>query len=642
MSFTQFANLDFDQIKISIKDYLRANSNFTDFDFEGSNFSVLIDALAYNTYITAFNSNMIVNESFLDSAALRENVVSLARNIGYVPRSKTAAKAEVRFTVPTTSSSPLLTLEAGLVCVGTVSNSSYVFSISENITRPILGGSATFGTTTDPIKVYQGSLLTKEWTVDGSTNQRFILDNPNIDTSTLVVYIKNINDTGLGREYSKVDNILNLRKDSEIYLIQEVQDEKYELLFGDNIFGRKLQSGSVVTAKYIITDGKEGNGPTSFDFQGTFVDASNNRVIPSTTVSVTTVAPARNGDEIENIASIKYYAPRLYSAQYRAVTARDYESIIREIYPNTESVAVVGGEELTPPQFGKVFISIKPKNGTFVSEFDKQSIKNKLKGYSIAGINQEIMDLQVLYVELDSYVYYNSPQVTNVDDLKTSIINSLYQYSQNVDNNRFGGRFKYSKIVQIIDRVNDSITSNITRVIIRRDLPVLINQYAQYELCFGNQFHFEPNVYNIKSTGFTVFGSNDIVYLTDVPNVDPVTGKLDGSNVGVLSIVAKTSTNEIRVVNKSVGTVNYATGEIILTTINITSTVKPNNIIEIQAYPQSNDVVGLKDLYVTFDVSKSRINMIRDVIASGEDISGIVFTRDYYTSSYSNGKLERE
>jgi hypothetical protein len=641
MPFTQFSNLDYDQIKTSIKDYLRANSNFTDFDFEGSNFSVLIDTLAYNTYITAFNSNMIVNESFLDSASLRENVVSLARNIGYVPRSRKAAQAEIRFNVNTTSTNPLLTLEAGLVCVGAASNSSYVFSISENITRPILNGVASFGTSTDPIRVYQGSLLTKQWTVDGSIIQRFILENPNIDTSTLVVYVKGINDTGLGREYFKVDNILNLKKDSEIYLFQEVQDEKYELLFGDGIFGKKLDNGTIITAKYIITDGTSGNGPTVFDFQGTFVDGSNVRVIPSTGVSVTTVAPARNGGEIEDIASIKYFAPRLYSAQYRAVTPRDYESIIHDIYPNTESVSVVGGEELDPPQFGKVFISIKPKNGTYVSDFDKGVIKNKLRDYSITGVGQEILDLQVLYVELDSTVYYNNAQVSNIDDLKTSVINSLYEYSKSVDINKFGGRFKYSKIVQLIDRVDDSITSNITKIIIRRDLPALINQYAQYELCFGNKFHIKPDGFNIKSTGFTIFGSTEILYLTDSPKTNDQ-GKLDGSNMGILSLITKTTTEASRVVLKSIGTVNYATGEIILNTINITSTVAPNNIVEIQAYPESNDIIGLKDLYISFNVSKSRINMIRDVIASGEDISGVVFNRDYYTSSYSNGQLERK
>ena len=405
MPFTKFTNLDFDQIKTSIKDYLRANSDFTDFDFEGSNFSVLIDTLAYNTYITAFNSNMVVNESFLDSATLRENVVSLARNIGYTPRSRTAARAHITISVPTSAASPTLTLQAGLVCVGTANESTYTFSIPENVSTTINGGVATFGTTASPIEIYQGTFLTKQFVVDGSLDQRFILDNSFIDTSSIVVYVKGPSDTGLGREYQKVDNIIRVERTSEIYLLQEVQDEKYELLFGDGIFGKKLENSSVITVTYIVTDGKDGNGPSEFSFSGTFRDASNNPVIPSGSVTLTTVQSAMNGGEIEPVSSIKYFAPRLYSAQYRAVTSRDYEAIIQQIYPNTESVSVVGGEELSPPQFGKVLISIKPKNGDFISDFDKETILSKLKQYSLTGINQEIIDLKILYFEIDSSIF---------------------------------------------------------------------------------------------------------------------------------------------------------------------------------------------------------------------------------------------
>ena len=330
------------------------------------------------------------------------------------------------------------------------------------------------------------------------------------------------------------------------------------------------------------------------------------------------------------MSSIKYFAPRLYSAQYRAVTSRDYEAIIGTIYPKTESVAVIGGEELDPPQFGKVQISIKPKNGTYVSDFDKLQIKNKLKSYAIAGINSEIIDLKVLYVEINSTIYYDSSKVSDHLNLKSLITNSLSQYSNNVEMNKFGGRFKYSKLNQLIDRVHEGITSNITKVIIRRDLKASLNTFAQYELCFGNRFHINPAGFNIKSTGFTVSGSSKTVNLTDVPNKN-ADGSLDGSNMGTLSVVSTNDKNEQNVIKKDVGTVDYKKGEIILNTINITSTVAQNNIIEIQAFPESNDIVGLKDLYLSFDVSNSKINMVRDVIASGEDVSGVVFTRDYYT-----------
>ena len=640
MPFTKFTNLDFDQIKTSIKDYLRANSNFTDFDFEGSNFSVLIDTLAYNTYITAFNSNMIVNESFLDSATVRENVVSLARNVGYVPRSRTSAQATISFDVTTSGNTPTHTLQAGLVCVGSSNDSSFVFSIPESITTTttqltdnagnIISSTSSF----NDIVVYQGTYLTKTFTVDGSLDQRFILENSFIDTSTIVVTVKGVSDDGVGREYRKVDNILNITDTSEVYLIQEVTDERYELLFGDGIFGKKLDNDSVISVSYIVTDGADGNGSASFSFAGSVVSSSNQVQVPSSTPNIRTTSSASNGGNIESIDSIKYFAPRLYSSQYRAVTARDYESIIQTIYPNTESVSVVGGEELDPPEFGTVSITIKPKNGEFVSDFDKTQILSKLKGYSLTGINQKILDLKLLYVELESFVYYDLSKVTTVSNLKTRIINGLTTYAKSVELNKFGGRFKYSKVLNVIDKIDDAISSNITRVIIRRNLKALVNQFAQYELCYGNRFHINPNGRNIKSTGFTIAGQTDLLYFTDIPNKNS-NGGLDGSGKGVIAITKKDGE---QLVVASAGIVDYIHGEVILNTINITSTEKSNNIVEIQAFPESNDILSLKDLYLTFAVDNSQINMVKDTITSGEQISGVGFN---VTSSYSNGVLTR-
>ena len=648
MPFTHFTSLDFDQIKAQIKDFLRSNSNFTDFDFEGSNFSVLIDTLAYNTYINAFNANLVANESFLDSATIRENVVSLARNIGYVPRSRTAAIATIKIgdiNLGTTNDSTprFLTLRSGLVCVGNSENTTYRFSIPDEITSSRVRdiGGTSFAQFNEPISIYQGTLLQRVYRVDTSQDQRFIIDSPGIDSSTLRVFVKGVSDVGLGRKFSMVDNVLNLTKTSEIYLAQEVQDEKYEILFGDGLFGKKLENASVITARYIITDGEEGNGPSNFSFQGTITKSDGTLFTPSDNVTITTITNASNGAESEDVSTIKYFAPRLYSAQYRAVTPRDYETIIQKIYPQTESVAVVGGEELDPPKFGQVQISIKPKNGSFISDFDKSQIRNKLKSYSIAGINSEIVDLKILYVELNSTVYYNPAQVASASNLRTDIISALTDYSNNIEINKFGGRFKYSKLNILIDRVDNGITSNITKVIIRRDLKALLNQFAQYELCFGNRFYINPAGYNIKSTGFTLSGTSSIAYLTDVPNKD-ASGNLDGSMKGTISVVSKNNKNQQVVLIKDAGGVDYKKGEVILNTINIASTVTQNNIIEVQAYPESNDVVGLKDLFVSFDVSNTSINMVKDVIASGEDVSGVVFTRDYFTSSYSNGVLERK
>ena len=533
------------------------------------------------------------------------------------------------------------------MCVGAANNTTYRFSVSQPLHAAIKNGVASFGTAADPVSVFQGTVLEVQFLANNSIDQRFLLQNPNIDASSIRVFVSGPSDTGMGREYSMIDNVLNLDKTSEVFFIQEVQDEKYELLFGDGYFGKKLETNSVITVRYIVTDGSESNGASAFNFQGVFSDKDPNTtpnpptVIPTSGITINTVNGATNGADMESVNSIKYFAPRLYSAQYRAVTPRDYEAIIQSIYPRTESVAVIGGEELDPPQFGKVQISIKPKNGTYVSDFDKQQIKQKLKSYAIAGINSEIIDLKILYVEIDSTVYFNTAQVSNADNLRTKILGSLRDYSKTVDINKFGGRFKYSKILQLIDRVDSSITSNITTLKIRRDMKVLLNQFAQYELCFGNKFHINPAGFNIKSTGFTLSGSGDTVYITDVPN-KTADGNLDGSGKGVLSVIARNQKEELKVVAKSAGVVDYTKGEIILNTLNITSTVAANNLIEIQAFPDSNDVVGLKDLYLSFDVSNSKINMVKDVIASGEDVSGVVFTRDYYTSSYSNGDLERK
>ena len=331
MPFTQFTSLDFEEIKVQIKDFLRSNSNFVDFDFEGSNFSVLIDTLAYNTYINSFNANLVANESFLDSATIRENVISLARNIGYVPRSKTAATATVRIAdinVGTTndSTTKFLTLRSGLVCVGSAENTTYRFSIPDNVTstRVVDIGGTSFAQFDNPITIHEGTYLSRTYRVDTSVSQRFIIDSPNIDSSTIRAFVSGPADVTIGRKYNMVDNILNIDKNSEIFLAQEVQDEKYEILFGDGLFGRKLENNSVITVRYIVTEGETGNGASNFSFQGTFTKSDGTIFTPSDSVTVTTVSNASNGAEVEDVSSIKYFAPRLYSAQYRAVTPVSY------------------------------------------------------------------------------------------------------------------------------------------------------------------------------------------------------------------------------------------------------------------------------------------------------------------------------
>ena len=476
MAFGQYLNLDFDDIKTSIRDYLRANTNFTDYDFEGSNLSIIIDALAYNTYITAYNTNMAANESFLDSATLRENVVSLARNIGYVPRSRRAARARISFFVTGLTETVTLTLKAGLICNGAAANTSYIFSIPEDITVNVADGVARF----ENIEIFEGLLITQNFTVNTAQfNQRFILNNSFIDTSTLRVKVKTAESSSTSVVHKQIDNIIGINSTSSSFLLQEIEDERYELLFGDGVIGKKLSNENYITATYITTAGKDGNGAAEFSFIGQLLDQDGGSVDAGNISLVNTIEPSRDGDEIESISSIKYYAPRIYSSQYRAVTAADYEGVLAYVYPNVESVSAFGGEEMTPPRFGKVFISVKPRNGDYLSDFTKRDLVQKLKSYAVAGIVPEFIDLKYLYVELESFAYYNTNFADDPNRLKTAISNALTTYSRSIDVNKFGGRFKYSKSQTLVDGVDSSITSNITRVIMRRNLMAEIGKFAQ-------------------------------------------------------------------------------------------------------------------------------------------------------------------
>jgi len=635
MPVTKFTNLDFDQIKAQIKDYLRANSDFTDFDFEGSNMSILVDILAYNTYITAFNSNMVVNESFLDSATLRENVVSLARNIGYVPRSRKSSEAIVSFEFKFKGNSNSVKLKKGLVAVGAQNNTSYTFSIPDDIT---VNSPLDIGTTTNErtakfenISVFQGTLLTKFFISNSSLDQRFILDNSFIDSTSIRVFVRKSGSTS-GLEYSRIDNITSVNEKSNVFLIQEVKDEKYELLFGDGLFGKKLDNGDQIEVSYIITDGKAGNDGKNFNFSANAVDDAGNPLSSSSTVVIKTLQSAKGGADIEDVESIKYIAPRVYSSQYRAVTTKDYEAIVQSVFPDAESVSVMGGEELDPPEYGTVVLSVKPKNATYLSDFTKVQILDRLKKYAIAGINQRIVDLKLLYIELDTTVYYNSNVFSDIDGLKSQITQSLTNYGKSTNLNAFGGRFKYSEVQKVIDGTNSAITSNITRLIMRRDLKPVFNAFAQYELCFGNAFHVNENGKNIKSTGFTIDGNVNTLYFTDLPHADLKTG-----DIAVIQLT-ELSGEDAPVVIPSAGIVDYVKGEIIINTINITGTSLASGLIEMQAFPDSNDIIGLKDIYLQLDMSNTAINIVNDTISSGQQISGIGYK---VTSSYSNGLITR-
>jgi len=578
---------------------------------------------------------MITNEVFIDSATLRENVVSLARNIGYVPRSKTSATANISFFVDTTgfTTRPLtLTLKKGTVCTSTSTfgNQSYTFTIPEDVTKPVINGIALF----ENVNVYEGTFLVKTFTVNSNDpNQKYILDNSDIDTKSISVLVRNTQSSSVTRKFTLSTSLLDVDSTSRVFFIQEIEDQRYELIFGDGVFGVKLDDQNYVEVSYVTTTGEDANGVSSFTFNGRIVD-NNNRVVTTGISLLTTNTQSRGGQNIESVDSIKKYAPRIYASQNRAVTATDYETIIPTIYPETESVSVFGGEDLNPPRFGKVYISIKPINGTFVSSQIKENIVNSLRKYSVAGIVPEILDLKYLYIEFDSSVYYNTNAAPSADYLKTIVSSNINSYADSSELNRYGARFKYSKFLKLIDDSNSAITSNITKVVMRRDMKPALNQFADYEICYGNAFHIgKMSGYNIKSSGFTVSSVNGTVYMSDIPNADGKTGSIFFFTI--------TSTNTPTVVRNNVGRIDYDRGEIILNPVNITSTTKNSggeSIIEISVSPRSNDVIGLQDLYLQLDPSSSVLNMVSDEISSGSDISGSTYT---VTSSYSNGDLVR-
>ena len=612
---------------------MRSNSNFTDYDFEGSNLSVLIDVLAYNTYIASYNANMVSNEVFIDSATLRENVVSLARNIGYIPRSRKAAKANISFFVEVNDSTiKTLTLKSGVICNSTsFGQSRYVFSLLDDITVPVINRIASF----DVIDVYEGSYVNSNFTVNASTqNQRFIIDNRGVDTSTIKVTVRETESSTSTQRYVNASSILDVTSSSKVFFIQEIEDERYEIIFGDGVFGKKLENNNYIEVSYLISNGNSANGISEFNFSGTLID-NQNKSLSGTPSLITTNVSSTGGSEIESINSIRNFAPRIYSTQNRAVTASDYEVLIPKIYSEAESVSAFGGEELTPPQYGKVFITIKPFFGSFLSNGTKDNIKAELRKYSVAGIVPEILDIKFIYIELESNVYYDSNSAISSDLIQSKVTNNINKFANSEELNKYGARFKYSKYQKLIDDTDSAITSNISKIQIRRDIQASLNQFAGYEICFRNKFHIKNSSgYNIKSSGFKISGISKTVYFGDTPNSNKTTGDL--------FLFYLNSDVEPVVIKRSVGIVDYVNGEITTNPLNIIQTEKNDGgtpIIEISVSPESNDVLGIQDLYLQIDTSKIVVNTIQDNIESGSDTSGSNYI---VTSSYANGSLVRK
>ena len=641
MPLVNFSNVDFDQIKTSIRDYLRANSKFTDYDYEGSNLSTIIDLLAYNTYITSYNTNMVSNEVFLDSATLRENVVSLARNIGYVPKSRNAPRAKVSFSVDMSNTTAIsVTLKAGIAFINssTFGTEAYTFSIPKDITVPVNSeGLALF----DSIDIYEGTYITQSFTVNSRLpNQKYILTNSGIDTDLITVTVRESDGSTVSRVFNQYDSLFDIDGESPIYFINEIESERYELLFGDGLLGAKVEAPQVIDVGYITSSGSNGNNIEEFSYAGSLVDNSGTPITTGISL-VFTDTKSFGGSAIESVESIKKFAPQIYASQNRAVTASDYEALVPRVYTEAESVSAFGGEELNPPKYGKVFISVKPINGVYLSSSIKDDIQRQLRKYSVAGIVTEIVDLKYLYIETDSSVYYNTNQAPSPSVVSRLVQNNLISYSDSTELNKFGARFKYSKYQKIIDDSHQSVTSNITKVQMRRDLEAVMNTFAEYEICFGNRFYINNHGhgthggqigYNIKSSGFKVSGIADTLYLGDSPN--------QGLKTGTIFLFKLNSPTEPVIVKSSVGTIDYIKGEIMLNPIKVISTEVNRGapLIEISAVPYSNDVIGLQDLYLQLDTSQIIVSTVSDQIASGDDISGSNYI---VTSSYIDGDLVR-
>ena len=607
MAFNQVNALEFNQIKAQIKEYLRSQSQFSDYDFEGSSLSVLIDTLAYNTYYTSVNANLAVNEGFLETAVLRENVVKLARMIGYTPKSARSARTTVNVAVQTVFPYPKsVTMSAGLVLNFTgLDNNNFVFSIPTDITQSVdsLTGIATFNDTV----LYEGLYLTDTFVKNTAERQRFILTNERVDTTSLVVQVTSGTVT---EKYLQATDITKIDANSKVFFLEESEYQIPEILFGDGIVGKKLENGDVVTVKYTTSAGVGANGLKVFENIGTFRDSLNNAITSGITITATSFPDG--GAEPETTEAIKFSAPKFYSAFGRAVSTRDYEAIIPQIYPNVASIACYGGEEAEPPEFGKVFLAIKPRNADKLSLSEKNSVLKKLREYSVAAIQPTIIDPSILYVDLTSFVYYN-PNVTRKtpDQLKNLIITTLTVLNSSGEFNKFGGKFKYSKIQNIIDEAERSITSNITKVMMRKNVTVDLNTRVNYKICYGNRINQQTTTNPaVISSGFKIVGDDiNTYYLND-----------DGS--GTLRLYYVKGTGEFEYVDGLWGTVDYDMGEIVINDLIIQSTDVANNTLQIKATPKSNDLVSLRETYITMGIDNSVITVVEDTISSGSNLSG--------------------
>ena len=600
------SDLDFDAIKSNLRAFLQDQTQFSDYNFEGSGFAVLLDTLAYNTHYLGFNANMLANELYLDSADIRKNIVSLAKMLGYTPSSPKAPVAGVDI-ILNNATGASVTMNKGTAFTSTVDGTSYQFVTNQDVTITPADGVYRFSN----VSIYEGTLVTYRYTVDSTdVDQKFIIPSANADTSTLKVTVQtSAGDTSL-TTYTLASGLKSLTSTSKAYFLQETDTGKFEVYFGDGVLGQKLSDGNIVILEYIVTNKEEANGASTFALSGSIGGFTN--------VSVSTNSSAQGGAEAETKESIRFNAPLQYTAQDRAVTTTDYETLVKSIYPNALSVSAWGGEDDETPVYGVVKIAIKAASGSTLTNTTKQNIITSLQPYNVASVRPEIIDPETTSILLTVNAKFDKRATTKTaDTLKSEIIDAITNYNTNTLQ-KFDGVFRYSKVTGLIDDVDTSILSNITTVNMRKSFTPTLNSSTRYDVYFRNAI-YNPHTGHepiVSSTGFFVAGNSNEMFLDD-----------DGlGNVRryFLSSGIRTYANNTQ------GTIDYSNGQITINSLNVSSISNirgaSSSVIELTVTPSSNDVVPVRNQIVEIDIANSNITVAEDTFVGGSAEAGVGYT----------------
>ena len=606
------SELDFQGIKENLKTFLSQQDEFRDYDFQGSGMNILLDVLAYNTHYLGFNANMLANEMFLDSASQRANVVSLAKQVGYTPTSAVSSKATIDVLVNNGSGSSI-TMVRGTKFTSTVDGTAYNFVNNADVSVTPVDGVYKFSS----LDVFEGTFLNFKYTVNTSdTEQRFIIPNDDVDTTTLTVKIQESSSDTTTNTYTLAQGITGLDNTSKVYFLQEVENGRFEVYFGDGVLGKAVADGNIVILDYIVCNRDAPNGASTFTLSGTVGGFSN--------VTITTVNNAAGGDSPETIKSIKYNAPRDYTSQDRAVTAEDYKVLVKSLYANAQSVQVYGGEDAATPDYGKVYISIKAKSGSNLTELTKENLVKSLKSFAVASVTPVIIDPETTFIVLTTTFKFDSNLTTkDVSTLGTDVLNAITAYNSNSLED-FSGMFRYSEALKTIDDADPSILSNITKVKMYKFITPTLNSALKYTISYNNAI-YNPHSGHASSMGGVVSSSGFKI------NDDSSTNEhfLDDDGEGNIRVYYLSGTTRVYT-STTFGTINYTSGEIVLTSANITSISNIDGAtstrVKVTVTPDSNDIVPVRNQTLEIDTSNSSFTGSVDEIESGSSQAGTGYT----------------